>query len=47
MVVHFTMRTYDEKTGRSKEKKIGFDCTFDVTKCLQQIEIPVLLHMCA
>ena len=29
------------------EKKIGFDDYFDVAKCLQQIEIPDLLHMCA
>ena len=28
-------------------KKIGFDESFDVTKCLQQIDIPDLLHMCA
>ena len=28
-------------------KKIRFDDSFDVTKCLQQIEIPRLLHMCA
>ena len=26
-------------------KKIGFDDSFDVTKCLQQIEISYLLHM--
>ena len=28
-------------------KKIGFDGSFDVTKCLQQIEMPDLLHVCA
>ena len=28
------------------QTKIGFDCSFDVTKCLQQIEIPVY-SMCA
>ena len=28
-------------------KKIGFDDSFDVTKCLQQIEMPDLLHVCA
>ena len=28
-------------------KKRSFDDTFDVTKCLQQIEIPDLRHMCA
>ena len=47
MVSHFTMRKCDEKTDHFKKKKIGFDCTFDVTKCLQQIEIPVLINMCA
>ena len=29
------------------QNKIGFDDFFDVTKCLQQIEMPDLLHMCA
>ena len=29
------------------KKKIGFDNSFELTKCLQQIEIPVLLHICA
>ena len=28
-------------------KKIGFDDSFDLTKCLQQIEMPDLLHLCA
>ena len=28
-------------------KKIGFDDSLDVTKCLLQIEIFDLLHMCA
>ena len=28
-------------------KKIGFDDSVDVTKCLQQIEKPDLLHICA
>ena len=46
MVAHFTMLTCDEKWVFS-EKKIRFDCPFNVTKGLQQIEIPVLLHMCA
>ena len=27
------------------EKKIGVDYIFDAAKCLQQIEIPDLLHM--
>ena len=29
------------------EKKIGYDDSFDVTKCHQQIKIPDLLHICA
>ena len=40
------LRTYDVKYGFSN-KKFGFDDSFDVTKCLQQIEMPDLLHMCA
>ena len=28
------------------EKKIEFDNSFYVTKCLKQIAIPYLLHMC-
>ena len=28
-------------------KQIGFDDSFDVTKCFQQIKIPDLFHMCA
>ena len=35
------------KKGIFREKKIGFDHSFDVTKCLQQIEMPDLLQMCA
>ena len=31
--------------NKKKKKKIGFDDSFDVTKCLQQIEVPDLLHM--
>ena len=34
------------KIGLFREKNIGFDDSFDVTKCLQQIEIPDVLHMC-
>jgi len=35
------------KQGFFSDKKIGFDDSFDVTKCLQQIEMPDLLHVCA
>ena len=28
-------------------KKIEFDDSFDVTKCIQQIEMPDSLHICA
>ena len=35
------------KIGHFWEKKIGFDDSFGLTKCLQQIEIPDLLHKCA
>ena len=38
------MRTYDVKEVFA-ENNIGFDYSFDVAKCLQQIEIPVLLHV--
>ena len=31
----------------SPKKKLGFDDSFDVTKRLQQIEIPDLLNVCA
>ena len=47
MVAHFTLRMYDVKKVFFRRKKIGFDDFFDVTKCLQPIEIPDLLHMCA
>ena len=43
MVARNTMRTQKVFS----EKKIGFDHSFDVTKCLHQIEFPDLLHMCA
>ena len=46
MVAQNTFRTHDVKTVFS-EKKSGFDHSFDVTKCLHQIKIPDLLHMCA
>ena len=29
-----------------QEKKIGFDYSFDITRCLPQIEMPDLLHVC-
>ena len=45
MVAHFTLRTYD--VNKVFKKKPGFDDSFDVTKCLQQIEVPDLLHVCA
>ena len=46
MVAHFTLRTNDENKVFFR-KEIGFDDSFDVTECLQQIEMPDLLHMCA
>ena len=45
MVAHFTLRTNDENKVFFQKK--GFDDSFDVTKCLQQIEKPDLLHVCA
>ena len=47
MVAHFTLRTNDENMVFFREKKIGFDDSFDVTKRLQQIETSDLLHVCA
>ena len=47
MVAHFTLRTYDVNKVFFREKKIEFDDPFDVTKCLQQIEMPDLFHVCA
>ena len=35
------------KTRSFSEKKIGFDDSFDVTKCIRQIEMPDLVHVCA
>ena len=35
------------KTRSFSEKKIGFDDSFYVTKCLHQIEMSDLLHECA
>ena len=34
-------------TRSFSEKKIGFDDSFDVIKCLQQSKMPDLLHVCA
>ena len=44
MVAQNTLRMHDAKTGI---KKIEFDHSFDVTKCLHLIEVPSLLHLCA
>ena len=46
MVPHFTLRKYDVNKVFFR-KKIGFDNSFDVRKCLQQIEMPNYLHVCA
>ena len=35
------------KQGVFFEKQNEFDDSFDVTKCLQQIEMPDLLYVCA
>ena len=43
---HFTLRTHEGKWVFSG-KNTRFDDSFDVTKCLQQIEKPDLLHVCA
>ena len=40
MVAQNTLRTHDVKIGIFRPKKIGFDHSFDVTKCFDQIEIP-------
>ena len=44
MVAQDMLRKYE--VGLFREKN-GFDDSFDVNKCLQQIEIPDLLLMCA
>ena len=46
MVAQKKLRTHYVKQVFS-EKGIGFDDSFDVPKCLQQIEMPDLVHMCA
>ena len=38
MIAQNILRTFTKKY-------MGFDVFFDVTKCIQQIEIPELLHM--
>ena len=40
------LRMYDVKIGLLRKKCDGFDDFFDVTKCLKQIEISDLLHIC-
>ena len=47
MVAQNMLRTYRVKWVFSKITKIGFIDSLDVTECLQQIEIPDLLNMCA
>ena len=42
MVAQNMLRMYDVKKGLFR-KKSGFDDSFDVNKCLQQIEIPGLV----
>jgi len=46
MVAHFKLRTNDENKVFFR-KKIGFNDSFDGTKCLQQIEMHDSLHVCA
>ena len=46
MVAQNMLHTYGIKEVFLK-KTIGFDDSFDVTKRLQEIEIPDLLHVCA
>ena len=47
MVAQFTLRTYDVNQVFFEKKKIEFNDSFDVTKCLEQIETSDLLHVCA
>ena len=44
MVAHFTLRTYDVNKVFFRRKKNEFDDSFDVTKCLQQIETAICAH---
>ena len=47
MVAQHMLRTHDVKSVFFERKKMEFDESFDVTKCLQQIEIPDIWHTCA
>ena len=55
VVAHFTIRTHGvnkvfriclDRMCRQIRKKIEFDDSLDVTKCLQHIEMTDLLHVC-
>ena len=46
MVAQNMLRTYQVKWVFPR-KRLRFDDYFVITKCLQQIEISSLLHMCA
>ena len=43
----YEMGAHDVNKVFFQEKKIGYDDSFGVTKCLQQIEMRDLLHVCA
>ena len=47
MVANFTLRKNYENKVFFRKKKIGFDVSFDITKCLKLIKMHELLHMCA
>ena len=46
MVAQNMLHVYEVKQVFSEKKEIGSDDYVDVTKRIQQIEIPNLLHMC-
>ena len=46
MIAQNMLRTYKGKLILLKNN-FEFDDTFDVTKCLKQIDLPDLFHMCA
>ena len=46
-VTQSMLRTYEVKQVFSEREKIGFNDSAEVTECIQQIEIPNFLHMCA